>query len=472
VREVRSPLDYMRQGGVFDRYGNKSVESFQVSGDFLPKTIRIDGVEPATPTFGVCSAIPPLLSVGGNTWLDVTFMPFLEYYASDSWRFTTSVEVSGHRRIQSVTGYHRASKGVIGKYTGISCPSFTGLSSEKNLYDAEINELKARYKAAVEGLPLDQEALLSVVMPFAIEACDIWERYRSHLSTADTWSSGTVSGDFQSDNVSVDVEAIGLLEPFRAILEQSTLGPEELSSHARQIIDGVNDFDSNAIAMAGDLRKTGDTVRSILSLPRNLKNPKAWASAWLSGRYGDRLTIADTEELLTSMRRALLSRQFGTFVRRQVSALLPMDNLPSIDVRRTSTLIVANKSYNDLMTSVENLMRWDAWPTLENTWDMIPLSFVVDWVIPVSDLLGQIDACVEAPYLKPLTSYVGERRVWRINLPPNIASGPVEFVYYKRAPHDILGDVKPFTWNVTPPSFSVVHAADALALLVQTSRRA
>lgn len=37
-----------------------------------------------------------------------------------------------------------------------------------------------------------------------------------------------------------------------------------------------------------------------------------------------------------------------------------------------------------------NLMRWGFSPSAANLWDLVPLSFVVDWVIPIGDVLGQL----------------------------------------------------------------------------------
>jgi hypothetical protein len=136
------------------------------------------------------------------------------------------------------------------------------------------------------------------------------------------------------------------------------------------------------------------------------------------------------------------------------------------DHLRVSTIYVAPDSYSGIMTAVENLMRWDVWPTLENTWDAIPLSFVVDWFLPVSDLLGQIDAAVEAPYLKCLSQYFSDRLEVRFSLPPTLGSGVVQLVRYTRRPGNVCSDVRPFDVAPSLPSFSVVNAGDALALTV------
>jgi hypothetical protein len=103
-------------------------------------------------------------------------------------------------------------------------------------------------------------------------------------------------------------------------------------------------------------------------------------------------------------------------------------------------------------------------------WDMIPLSFVVDWLLPVGDILNNIDLAVEAPYVKPISQFISERTECRLAPEQLGLVGDVRFVRYTREPHDLLQDVRPFSWDGSLPSFSVVHVGDALALLAQFKR--
>jgi hypothetical protein len=135
-------------------------------------------------------------------------------------------------------------------------------------------------------------------------------------------------------------------------------------------------------------------------------------------------------------------------------------------------VFAADESFNGVMTTINNLMKWDAWPTLENTWDLIPLSFVVDWFLPVQDILGQIDAAVQAPYIKVESAYVSDKLVAEVPILMPRVSGWVHVVQYDRMRHNALTDVRPFEANYSLPSFSIIHAGDALALAVQLGRRA
>jgi hypothetical protein len=86
---------------------------------------------------------------------------------------------------------------------------------------------------------------------------------------------------------------------------------QDLSLHARDVVESINDFDGNALAFFGDSADFGSSLKTVLHVVGD-QSPKAWASAWLSGRYGDRLSVSDTKSILLALRRALLHRQFYT----------------------------------------------------------------------------------------------------------------------------------------------------------------
>lgn len=47
-----------------------------------------------------------------------------------------------------------------------------------------------------------------------------------------------------------------------------------------------------------------------------------------------------------------------------------------------------------LDNAIRQLYNWDLALSLDNVWDLIPYSFVVDWFVPLGDYLSQIDASV------------------------------------------------------------------------------
>jgi hypothetical protein len=98
--------------------------------------------------------------------------------------------------------------------------------------------------------------------------------------------------------------------------------------------------------------------------------------------------------------------------------------------------------------------------------DIVPLSFVLDWFLPVQDMLRQIDAAVKAPYFNCISQYFSDKLIAEILLDNEDLSGVVRLTRYARKPHNVCSDVRPFDVAPTLPSFSVVNAGDALALTV------
>jgi hypothetical protein len=127
------------------------------------------------------------------------------------------------------------------------------------------------------------------------------------------------------------------------------------------------------------------------------------------------------------------------------------------------------------MASIKKLMEWDVWPTLENTWDLLPFSFVVDWFLHVSTLLSNIDRLVYEQYLR-VCFYERSDKFW-ISITPEYAASafgidPARIscaihgkVYYRRvSERPQLGILD--GWSPTLPAPQ--NYVDSVALLVQS----
>jgi hypothetical protein len=163
--------------------------------------------------------------------------------------------------------------------------------------------------------------------------------------------------------------------------------------------DSINRFDGNMLALATDFRKIGrSSVDIFTNLLEARRNPRKLASAWLSARYGDRLTYSDLKELLHGFVANPWSvRRFGKFIlgRGRKSGMSP-DGLTSFFMG--CQIAVQPNDYNALMRAIRHAYEWDYYPTLGNIWDLIPLSFVVDWFVDVSSIFEDIDRLVQSRY--------------------------------------------------------------------------
>lgn len=477
----RSPYDYISNGGCFDSLGNKTVSHRTLDGS-ITISPKINGYQ--CPSGGVTTSrenyvytrqTQPATS-DGYAILNFGNIYGGSCYVSGSNCYVTYLEigsaiVDGRGLTWQLTMTLRWNNGrfLAGQVT-YSAPDY----EKFNLVARNLSSQRSKWVEEALDVVSSLQAILSSYRQAADAAL------RTYLLT--NRKAGWPSNSYRITRYEVaDVKPSSI---FSLVRRQVNLTSTQLatsaqrSSLARDAIEGLNSFDSNLLAYGSDLRKTGDSIKSVLQLTRNFRSPKAWASAWLSGRFGDRLTISDTRELLESLEKSLRrNRNYGQGRARAVTQIEYNvgSQIYSIEEELKYFLIAYNDSYDSLMTTVSNLMRWDAWPTLENTWDMVPLSFVVDWFLPVSDLLKQIDASVEAPYIKIKSQYMGRRITVSTTYSPTQelpVCGTVVARYYTRHPHGVLGEVKPFDFVADLPSFSIVNAGDALALLVQTSKKA
>jgi hypothetical protein len=321
-----------------------------------------------------------------------------------------------------------------------------------------------RYKAIIrQATDLEQGAKAAFpLIKMALDAAVCYARVmHSRATTANSTYSSLNMAQFVPQTTPswnrLEYEALAA-----DILFKNVSVPDDIKAEcASTAVESLSAYDGNLIAFAKDLPEFGGSLKAILDLGRNYSSPKAWASAWLSGRFGDRLTISDSRELLGSMLERLKggSYQLGRARRSWERGLLKYEYC--------QTLIAYNKSYSGLMTAVKSLMDWDAWPTLENTWDMIPLSFVVDWFVSVGDLLNQIDLAVKTPYIRAASQYASLKATYDAQVYSREMLITQHSVHYYRGPAQVLSYIKPFRDLEFLPSFSVVNCGDAASLLVQ-----
>lgn len=217
-----------------------------------------------------------------------------------------------------------------------------------------------------------------------------------------------------------------------------SLNSDVLGDLAQNCVDQQDFVDVNTLGFINELRDIGSLIPKIGSI----KNPKTWASAWLCFKYGLRLTAADTAALTEGI---ISARQTANAVGPRV-------------VRSSKSMITnyhrwsANETYrykltydewpSDIMSTVGALRRWNIWPKLSTAWDMIPMSFVVDWAVDVESLLSRLDHYMDVQYFNVLSCCWSRKSEMTIpaseyffDLP---ILGQIQFVLYERRVEPIL----------------------------------
>lgn len=154
-------------------------------------------------------------------------------------------------------------------------------------------------------------------------------------------------------------------------------------------LDQMRTWTSNGIALSKDYISFVGELTAMKDLVVNWRSPTSWASAFLSYKYGSRLTVADTKSLIKAI--ATYKTSCEAVVKVSSSVDWFQDKCHHIVHYGIYT-----HPYDRVLTELEETLRkFDAYPDYKNLWDLIPFSFVVDWFIDVGNLLDHLDAVSE-----------------------------------------------------------------------------
>jgi hypothetical protein len=174
--------------------------------------------------------------------------------------------------------------------------------------------------------------------------------------------------------------------------------PDDFGDLAQDCVEQLKYVAVNTLAFVNELRDVANLLPKIGSL----KNPKTWGGLVLSYKYGARLTYADTVALTQGIHDA----KEATRLPREKSVITGRfqgSTMGAINVNQSSHYkVLADTFPNDAMELIRSMDSWGLWPSTLRMWDMIPLSFVIDWQLNVSSVLGRIDTYTMAQYYNVL----------------------------------------------------------------------
>jgi hypothetical protein len=123
-------------------------------------------------------------------------------------------------------------------------------------------------------------------------------------------------------------------------------------------------------------------------IDHRIEIPKSLQSAWLSYRYSYTTTKSDVEEAIAFMHRNVdddfLNSGFSCYGS-------VTENYLGVPIHMRCRLDVKQKELDTLSKIWTTLYRYGLSPSFYIVWDMIPYSFIVDWFIPVGDILSGYD---------------------------------------------------------------------------------
>lgn len=158
----------------------------------------------------------------------------------------------------------------------------------------------------------------------------------------------------------------------------------ELAGQAYQTL-GMTDM--NGIAYVKDFAEMGAQIRSFAQTLRSLPKSKvkAAAQAWLSVHYGFKLAVLDTIKLRETLEKESLRNS-------RKSKCQSTRSWYYEDIHFTARYQVFYNQYGQLLSEIGRLADLaDFGLTLENVWDSVPYSFVIDWFVGLGDLFQSFD---------------------------------------------------------------------------------
>lgn len=155
-----------------------------------------------------------------------------------------------------------------------------------------------------------------------------------------------------------------------------------------------------------ELSQIAKSAKGIYSLVKGKWSYKTLASLYLTNRYGVQLTMADTLSIIDAAKRELqdVSKSYN-WVRSQCADahVASRGRFSGYDGSAAFHYKVYYRPYDHWFAKgLKALMDIDLAPTLTNTWDLVPFSFVIDWFLDIGSLFERIDTRTYASTLSVL----------------------------------------------------------------------
>lgn len=220
----------------------------------------------------------------------------------------------------------------------------------------------------------------------------------------------------------------------------------------------------NALAYVRDLKMLFSTVSDLYKLAKGNVTPETLSKAWLAFRYGLRLTMKDSTSLGEGIARYISKTKYKRQIVR-VSATRNHTFRGSNYVCQYHYKVLYKSSSAVFLKCMKALYDWDIALSLENVWDLVPFTFVVDWIINVGDSLDYLD---KINYLNCVDVLAVTRSVRSNDVPLDLGEVPfgLSARYYKREARRKLDKVA--IPSLFPDSLRTINIIDGISLIISS----
>jgi len=237
---------------------------------------------------------------------------------------------------------------------------------------------------------------------------------------------------------------------------------------AMEASEQVNANKVNMLEFLKDLRRPQDLIPKL----KGLLTLKGVSGNYLGFKFGVLPTISDVKEIVAAFKKIKPYidqngfKTYGAGWHRE----LEKDGLLFSKLQRIKLAI--SDEDDEFQALIARLDSMGTLPTFENVWDLVPYSFVVDWLIDVGGFLERVDSRLRLSRLN--IRYVTMSRKTRVTgtINPEIENvpfiGTVDWVHYHRWVSDQC-PVPPLSLSNTSKDFS--HWLEAGALIIQRASK-
>lgn len=180
-------------------------------------------------------------------------------------------------------------------------------------------------------------------------------------------------------------------------------------------------------------------VVEIAEMLRDLKHgkisiPRSWQDVWLKYRYVISTGVLDAQEAAKGLAKSKIKEALAAYLPVAYYGTSTM-MVDGVNIVCRVRIIVHSTMRDALSKAYDQLLNWGLIPDLYLLWDLVPYSFVVDWFLPISDVLdiedmknqmaGRFEVsnyCVSLEYQREINGYtVKNYSRWASSAPPSLA---------------------------------------------------
>ncbi|DAD50976.1 TPA_asm: maturation protein, partial [ssRNA phage SRR6960509_3] len=252
-----------------------------------------------------------------------------------------------------------------------------------------------------------------------------------------------------------------------ALRERNSLNLKTMGQLINQAASSTDKaYQVSSLLYLNKLKDLNKVLLPFSNMVRAGVSPKLAADAWLSYYYGARLSAKQGYSIISGIIRDSHRKITDTSVMRsrETFSAKPQTNTVISGYNSVTTYYYTHSS--SIINTYRVLRRYGFTPSLSLAWDIIPYSFVVDWLVPIGDLLSSID---NETFLQSLTvreSLITQKVSYQSKLPA--WQGTFGFISYSLYDRKVTRGTMPRPeLEFKPAKFSGIKVVNGVSLVVQ-----